>query len=62
MAIQLAAAKPIRDSLSETSDANTHLKRTTGPIELVLLGVGAIVGVGILFLQDKLRRCMRGRG
>ena len=62
MAIQLAAAKPIRDSLNVTSDANMRLKRTLGPIELVLLGVGAIVGVGIFVLTGQAAALYAGPG
>jgi hypothetical protein len=62
LAIQLAAAKPVCDSLNGTSDANTRLKRTLGPIELVLLGVGAIVGVGIFVLTGQAAAMYAGPG
>lgn len=41
--------KPIED-LMHNKSGSTHLKQTLGPLDLTLLGVGAIVGTGIFIL------------
>ncbi|HKF51532.1 MAG TPA: amino acid permease [Candidatus Acidoferrales bacterium] len=51
MASQLLAKKPLNAILAEASDSGEHsLKRTLGPINLVTLGIGAIIGTGIFVL------------
>ena len=51
MAGQLFATKPLNKILAEASEAGEHsLKRTLGPINLVTLGIGAIIGAGIFVL------------
>ncbi len=62
LAVPWVDVKPIPDALSATVDASTRLKRTLGPIELVLLGVGAIVGVGIFVLTGQAAATYAGPG
>jgi basic amino acid/polyamine antiporter, APA family len=51
MAGRLFATKPINKILAESEEANEHsLKRALGPINLVTLGIGAIIGAGIFVL------------
>ena len=47
----LLATKPLDMLLSEASEKGEHsLKRVLGPINLIMLGVGAIIGAGIFVL------------
>jgi|SRR5579875_1340953 len=51
MASQLLARKPLKAILAEASETGEHsLKRSLGPINLVTLGIGAIIGTGIFVL------------
>ncbi len=51
MAGRLFATKPINKILAESEEAHEHsLKRALGPINLVTLGIGAIIGAGIFVL------------
>lgn len=51
MASQLLAKKPLNAILAEASETGEHsLKRSLGPINLVTLGIGAIIGTGIFVL------------
>ncbi len=51
MASKLFATKPIPTILSEAAEQHEHsLKRALGPINLVTLGIGAIIGAGIFVL------------
>lgn len=51
MASQLLAKKPLNAILAEASESGEHsLKRSLGPINLVTLGIGAIIGTGIFVL------------
>lgn len=51
MANQLFAKKPLNAILAEASETGEHsLKRSLGPINLVTLGIGAIIGTGIFVL------------
>ena len=51
MASQLLAKKPLNVIMAEASDKGEHaLKRALGPINLVTLGIGAIIGAGIFVL------------
>jgi APA family basic amino acid/polyamine antiporter len=48
---QLLATKPIRSLLQEAAEEGEHtLKRTLGPLNLITLGIGAIIGAGIFVL------------
>ncbi len=50
MANQLFATKPLEVLLKQAEDSEHGLKRALGPIDLTLLGVGAIIGAGIFVL------------
>jgi APA family basic amino acid/polyamine antiporter len=51
MGSQLLAKKPLNVIMAEASDKGEHaLKRALGPINLVTLGIGAIIGAGIFVL------------
>jgi APA family basic amino acid/polyamine antiporter len=50
MASQLFATKSIDQLLHTADDAEHGLKRALGPIDLTMLGVGAIIGAGIFVL------------
>ncbi len=53
MANRLFATKPIKQILAEAAGGGEHgqtLKRALGPINLITLGIGAIIGAGIFVL------------
>lgn len=51
MANQLLAKKPLEKIMAEASEGGEHsLRRSLGPINLVTLGIGAIIGAGIFVL------------
>src|SRR5487761_970726 len=51
MASQLLAKKPLNAILAEASETGEHsLRRSLGPVNLVTLGIGAIIGTGIFVL------------
>ncbi len=50
---QLLALKPIEEILEETDATKSGLKRTLGPINLITLGIGAIIGAGIFVLTGQ---------
>src|SRR5579864_4550452 len=51
MAGNLFATKPIDTILSEANEAGEHcLKRALGPINLISIGIGGIIGAGIFVL------------
>ena len=41
--------KPLDQLMGETTDPRHQLRRALGPLQLTMLGVGAIVGAGILY-------------
>src|SRR5260221_6180789 len=47
MGSQLFRRKSLDRLINETTDPQHQLRRTLGPVQLTLLGVGAIVGAGI---------------
>lgn len=50
----LLAKKPLDMLLAEAQDTSEHsLKRVLGPVNLVTLGVGMIIGAGIFVLTGK---------
>lgn len=53
MANQLLARKPIAEILEETDSSRSGLRRTLGPINLITLGIGAIIGAGIFVLTGQ---------
>ena len=45
---KLFATKSLRRLMSEAHESGEHsLKRTLGPVNLVMLGIGAIIGAGL---------------
>ena len=51
MASQLLAKKPLSTIMAEASETGEHaLRRSLGPINLITLGIGAIIGTGIFTL------------
>jgi APA family basic amino acid/polyamine antiporter len=51
VASQLFAKKPLSTIMAEASDTGEHaLRRSLGPINLITLGIGAIIGTGIFTL------------
>ncbi|MEK7670340.1 MAG: amino acid permease, partial [Bacteroidota bacterium] len=47
----LFATKPLDVLMKEASESGEHsLKRVLGPVNLVMLGIGAIIGAGIFVL------------
>jgi len=53
MASQLFATKSIDQLLKQAADTEHGLKRALGSIDLVMLGVGAIIGAGIFVLTGQ---------
>src|ERR1700746_1510498 len=44
----LSATKPLHTLMQEAQDTGEHsLKRSLGPVNLVMLGIGAIIGAGL---------------
>jgi APA family basic amino acid/polyamine antiporter len=44
----LLSTKPLKQLLTEAADTGEHsLKRTLGPVNLIMLGIGAIIGAGL---------------
>ncbi|MSR07166.1 MAG: amino acid permease [Gemmatimonadetes bacterium] len=50
MTNRLFARKPVSTLLAEAADTEHGLKRALGPLNLVTLGIGAIIGAGIFVL------------
>jgi basic amino acid/polyamine antiporter, APA family len=54
MASQLFATKPIKVLMREAEDTGEHsLKRALGPVNLVTLGIGAVIGAGIFVITGQ---------
>src|SRR5690242_18193552 len=54
MGSALFAKKPIEKLLNEAAETGEHsLKRALGPINLVTLGIGAIIGAGIFVITGQ---------
>ncbi len=53
MASQFLATKPIDQLMKDAADTEHGLRRALGPIDLVMLGVGAIIGAGIFVLTGQ---------
>jgi APA family basic amino acid/polyamine antiporter len=53
MANQLFATKSIDALLKQAGDTEHGLKRTLGPVDLMMLGIGAIIGAGIFVLTGQ---------
>jgi basic amino acid/polyamine antiporter, APA family len=59
----LFATKPVDTLLQEAQDTGQHsLKRALGPINLVTLGIGAIIGAGIFVLTGSAAALYAGPG
>jgi len=48
--MSLFATKSVSRILAESEDGGHRLKRTLGPLQLVALGIGAIIGAGLFSL------------
>ena len=60
---RLLAKKPLSTILREASDTSEHsLRRSLGPINLVTLGIGAIIGTGIFVLTGPVAATTAGPG
>jgi basic amino acid/polyamine antiporter, APA family len=63
MPSRLLAKKPLSTILAEASDTSEHsLRRSLGPINLVTLGIGAIIGTGIFVLTGPVAATTAGPG
>ncbi len=51
--MSLLATKPMERILAEADDTEHSLKRTLGPVALIALGIGAVIGAGIFTLAGK---------
>ncbi|MEP6715580.1 MAG: amino acid permease [Terriglobia bacterium] len=45
--MSIFAVKPLSRIMREAESGSHHLKRTLGPLDLVLLGIGAVIGAGL---------------
>jgi APA family basic amino acid/polyamine antiporter len=62
VAFDLFATKAVAESLKNAADAEHGLKRSLKAVDLVMLGVGAIVGVGIFVLTGQAAASYAGPG
>jgi len=62
VASRLFATKPVGDFLKDALDVEHSLKRSLRAVDLVMLGVGAIVGVGIFVLTGQAAASYAGPG
>src|SRR5258707_14844937 len=53
MSMSIFATKPIAELKAEAADTGHGLKRVLGPVNLVSLGIGAIIGTGIFVLTGQ---------
>src|SRR4051812_32068234 len=56
----LLRTKSIEQSIEDTNDENTGLRRALGPLELVVFGVGVIIGTGIFVLTGEAAGTLAG--
>jgi APA family basic amino acid/polyamine antiporter len=56
----LLRTKSIDQSIQDTQDERNGLRRTLGPVDLVVLGVGVIIGTGIFVLTGKAAGTLAG--
>jgi APA family basic amino acid/polyamine antiporter len=56
----LLRTKSIDQSLADTNDETNGLRRTLGPIDLVVYGVGVVIGTGIFVLTGKAAGTLAG--
>jgi basic amino acid/polyamine antiporter, APA family len=60
--VSLFAVKSMRRILRESEDKNHHLKRTLGPVNLILLGIGAVIGAGLFAITPTASHLNAGPG
>ncbi len=56
----LLRTKSIDDSIADTKDESNGLRRTLGPLDLVVFGVGVIIGTGIFVLTGQAAGTLAG--
>jgi amino acid permease len=60
--VQAASYQTHVDALARGGEQGEHtLKRSLGALNLITLGIGAMIGAGIFVLTGRQRRCTRGR-
>src|SRR5262249_54617863 len=62
MTSRLFARKSVQSLLAEAADTEHGLKRALGPLNLVTLGIGAIIGAGIFVLTGNAAAQYAGPG
>lgn len=58
--MSILRTKSIEQSLADTEEPEHHLKRSLGPLDLVVFGVGVIIGAGIFTLTGSVAHNMTG--
>jgi basic amino acid/polyamine antiporter, APA family len=56
----LLRTKSVEQSIEDTTDADNGLRRALGPLDLVVFGVGVIIGTGIFVLTGKAAATLAG--
>jgi APA family basic amino acid/polyamine antiporter len=56
----LLRTKSVEQSIADTKDENNGLRRALGPLDLVVFGVGVIIGTGIFVLTGKAAGTLAG--
>src|SRR2546429_5573172 len=51
--MEVLRTKTVEQSLADTDDPERRLRRTLGPVQLTLLGIGVIIGTGIFVLTGE---------
>jgi basic amino acid/polyamine antiporter, APA family len=62
MTTQLLRTKTIEQSIKDTDEPGHKLRRELGPLDLVVFGVGVIIGTGIFVLTGKAAGTLAGPG
>jgi len=60
--VSLFAIKPLSRILRESEGGAHHLKRTLGPLNLILLGIGAVIGAGLFAITPTAANMNAGPG
>jgi APA family basic amino acid/polyamine antiporter len=58
--VDLRRTKSVEQSIEDTDDPGHSLRRALGPVDLVVIGVGVIVGTGIFVLTGKAAGTLAG--
>jgi APA family basic amino acid/polyamine antiporter len=58
--VQLTRTKSVEQSIEDTDEPGHRLRRALGPLDLVVLGVGVIIGTGIFVLTGKAAGTLAG--